>query len=49
MSTSEGSKKMRLALGSYFASMQDKDTKKRYLEKLNISGGIDPYKTEKKE
>lgn len=48
-STSEGSKKKRLVLGGYFASMQDEDAKKRYLEKLNATGGIDPYETEKKE
>ena len=48
-STSEGSKKRRLVLGGYFASMQNEDAKKRYLEKLNVIGGLDPYETEKKE
>ena len=48
-STCEGSKKKRLVLGGYFASMQDEDAKKRYLKRLNVTGGIDPYKTEKKE
>ena len=42
MSTSEGSKKKRPVLGGYFASMQDKDAKKRYLEKMNVTSGIDP-------
>ena len=42
-------RKKRLVLGGYFASMQDNDAKKRYLEKLKFTGGIDPYETEKKE
>ena len=44
-STSEGSKKKRLVLGGYYASMQDEDAKKRYLEKLNVTDGINPYET----
>ena len=48
-STSEGSKKKRLVLGGYFASMQDENAKKRYLKNLNGTGGIDPYETGKKE
>ena len=42
MSTREGSKIKRPVLGGYIALMQDKDAKKRYLEKLNVTGGIDP-------
>ena len=34
---------------SYFATMQDKDAKKRYRKNLDITGGIDPYETKKKE
>ena len=41
--------KKRLVLGGYFASMQDNDAKKRYLEKLKFTGGIDPYETGRKE
>ena len=47
-STSEGSKNG-LILGGYFTSMQDEDAKKRHLEKLDVTGGIDPYETKKKE
>ena len=39
--------KKRLVLDSYFASIQDKDAKKRYLKKLNVTGGTDPYETKK--
>ena len=46
-STSEGSKKRRLVLGGYLASVQDKDAKERHLENLNFTGGIDSYETEK--
>ena len=46
MSTSEGSKKKWPVLGGYFASMQDKDAMKRYLENLNVTGRTDSYKTE---
>ena len=41
--------KERLVLGGYFASMQDNDAKKRFLEKLKFTGGIDPYETGRKE
>ena len=43
------SEKKRLLLGSYFASLQDAEGKKRYLEKLEILGGFDPYETGKSE
>ena len=36
-------------LGGYFASLQDAQGKKRYLEKLQILGGFDPYETGKSE
>ena len=41
--------KERLVFGGYFASMQDNDAKKRYLEKLKFTGGIDPYEIGRKE
>ena len=41
--------KKRLLLGGYFASLQDADGKKRYLEKLELLGGFDPYETGKSE
>ena len=37
----------RLLLGGYLASLQDTDGKARYLEKLSILGGFDPYESEK--
>ena len=40
-------RKKRLLLGGYFASLQDTDGKVRYLEKLSILGGFDPYESEK--
>ena len=42
-----GSGKKRLLLGGYFSSMRDQDAKKRYLDKLRVIGGVDPYETEK--
>ena len=44
-----GSGKKRLLLGGYFSSMRDQDAKKRYLDKLRVIGGVDPYETEKKD
>ena len=35
-------KKM-LLLGGYFASIWDKEGQRRYMEKLSIIGGFDPY------
>ena len=40
-------RKKRLLLGGYFASLQDTHGKARYLEKLSILGGFDPYESEK--
>ena len=31
----------------YFSSLQNKDGKKQYLEKISIIGGFDPYETER--
>ena len=42
--------KKRLLLGPsrrIFAALQDNDGKERYLEKLSILGGFDPYESEK--
>ena len=41
--------KKRLLLGGYFGSLQDAGGKKRYLEKLELLGGFDPYETGKSE
>ena len=41
--------KKRLLLGGYLSSMKDQEAKKRYLDKLHIIGGLDPYETERKE
>lgn len=41
--------KKRLLLGGYFSSMQDQAAKKRYLDKLLLIGGLDPYETERNE
>ena len=38
-------KKMMLLLGGYFASIRDKEGQRRYMEKLSIIGGFDPYET----
>ena len=38
-------KKM-LLLGGYFASIRDKEGQRRYMEKLSIIGGFDPYESE---
>ena len=38
-------KKKRLLLGGYFSSMKDQDAKRRYLDKLRVIGGVDPYET----
>ena len=43
------SAKKRLLLGGYFASLQDASGRKRYLEKLTLLGGFDPYETAKSE
>lgn len=45
----QASTKKKRLLGGYFSSMRDEDAKKRYLEKLHIIGGLDPYETEKNE
>ena len=47
--TNEIVKKRLLLLGGYFASLQDAEKKKRYLENLEILGGFDPYETGKSE
>ena len=39
--------KKKLLLGGYFASMQDSDGKARYIDKLSILGGFDPYESER--
>ena len=39
--------KKKLLLGGYFASMQDSDGKVRYIDKLSILGGFDPYESER--
>ena len=41
-------KKM-LLLGGYFASIRDKEGQRRYMEKLSIIGGFDPYESERNE
>ena len=41
--------KKRVLLGGYFASLQDANGRTRYLEKLKLLGGFDPYETEKSE
>ena len=41
--------KKRLLLGGYFEFLKDAEGKKRYLEKLEILGGFDPYDTGKSE
>jgi len=33
----------------YRSSIQDEGSKKRYLDKLKLIGGLDPYETDKKE
>ena len=33
----------------YLTSIQDVDAKKRYLDKLSIIGGLDPYETDRSE
>ncbi len=39
--------KRKLLLGGYFASMQDSDGKARYLQKLSILDGFDPYESDR--
>ena len=46
---SQECRKKRLLLGGYLSSMKDQEAKKRYLDKLHIIGGLDPYETERKE
>ena len=41
--------KKRLLLGGYFASLQDCNGKARYLKKLSLMGGFDPYESAKSE
>ena len=36
-------------LPGYLSSLQDADGKKRYLEKLSMIGGLDPYETARNE
>ena len=45
----QGTTKKRLLLGGYLSSMKQTDSKSRYLEKLHIIDGLDPYETERKE
>lgn len=45
----EARPKKRLMLGGYFATLKDSDGRKRYLEKLSILGGLDPYETARNE
>ena len=46
-SVNQASTKKRLLLGGYFSLMRDEDAKKRYLDTLQVIGGLDPYETEK--
>ena len=39
--------KRKLLLGGYFASMQDPNGKARYLDKLRILDGFDPYESDR--
>ena len=41
--------KRRPFVEGYLSSIQDQDAKKRYTDKLDAIGGLDPYETEKKE
>jgi len=43
------SKKRKCYLEGYRSSIQDEGSKKRYLDKLKLIGGLDPYETDKKE
>ena len=36
-------------MDGYVSSMKDQDAKRRYLDKLRVIGGLDPYETERKE
>ena len=36
-------------LPGYMTSIQDQDAKKRYLDKLGVIGGLDPYETVRNE
>lgn len=50
MSTNGASeRKKKLLLGGYFVSLQDTDGRRRYLEKLSVLNGFDPYESEKSE
>lgn len=42
----EKAAKRKLLLSGYLSSVKDTDARKRYLAKLSIIGGIDPYETE---
>ena len=45
----QASTKKKLLLGGYFSAMKDEVAKKRYLDKLQVVGGLDPYETGKNE
>lgn len=45
----QASMKTRLLLGGHFSSMKDQDAKQRYLDKIRVIDGLDPYETERKE
>lgn len=45
----EKAAKRKLLLSGYLSSVKDTDARKRYLAKLSIIGGIDPYETERKQ
>ena len=48
-SMNQASTKKKLLLGGYFSAMKDEVAKKRYLDKLQVVGGLDPYETGKNE
>lgn len=49
ITTGENSAKRKLLMSGYLSSVKDIDATKRYLAKLYIIGGIDPYETERKQ
>ena len=48
MSRSNSATKRSL-LGGYYLTIKDEDAKKRYVQKLSIVGGVDPYEVNKDE
>ena len=40
-------RRKRVLIGAYFGSLQDSEGKARYLEKLSMLDGFDPYESEK--